>query len=309
MNLTTLTMTGTEPKSFKFHCFSKLPAELRNLIWEEALPRKFGPTLYVHKDGCWIYQFLKKSDERFDPQIKQFDYAFNDQLLDGVQLKLPLLFVNHEARSIALSWVDKIDGIKMQRSRRHPTFKRTFDPETDVLYLPLDSDWYEDHMSPLYKRPLVDNNYSIWSLVKRIALPEKMIIDNPQDTLCDLLVCHPDLEEVLIVVGDQQPSLSKAISWWKYLVKATARSSSTIDRAKTNSWWEYVNAEPGVFIWNQKGAFVLRGDTDTHKKIYEVIELATNRNDLLLEDLSWKHHLILKIRAVYAIPKQMDGAR
>lgn len=55
------------------------------------------------------------------------------------QFEVPLLFVNREARGIALAWVRE-QGIEIRprEHRQYPIFVRPFDPMRDVLYVALD---------------------------------------------------------------------------------------------------------------------------------------------------------------------------
>ena len=123
-----------------FSLFSILPAELRNQIWQDALPDKVGQALYFYRKGCWCPRRLTEADEDYDPENDELNLniEFFHDLLDYVQFEVPLFFVNHEARGITLSWIHE-QGLKIhfREDRCSLIFERLFDPIHDTLYVPL----------------------------------------------------------------------------------------------------------------------------------------------------------------------------
>lgn len=117
---------------FTFPNFPELPPELRNAIWDYALPWEQVTcgvtTLVPFKPGLWGPQDETNPDSRI-----LFDL---DKLL--VPIPLALAQVNHEARSIALHWA-KSEGLKQIPARDHgikcPLFARPFRqlPELEAL--------------------------------------------------------------------------------------------------------------------------------------------------------------------------------
>jgi hypothetical protein len=87
-----------------FPLFPALPPELRNQIWCEALPDDVKPALFFPKNGLWGLRHLTEADWDYNPDWDEANWNFdwNHKLLDKVQYEVPLVFVNREARSIAL---------------------------------------------------------------------------------------------------------------------------------------------------------------------------------------------------------------
>lgn len=103
----TTTMAATTPAITTFPLFSALPFELRDRIWREALPHPAGPALYFYPGrGCWVSRPLTESDPGFMAGNDGLAFEFRTDRLDhDNQFDLPLVFVNHEARAVALAWL------------------------------------------------------------------------------------------------------------------------------------------------------------------------------------------------------------
>lgn len=99
-------------------------------------------------------------------------------MLDDVQFEVPLVFVNREARGIALDWVRKQDIERRPRkNKEYPVFVRPFDPMRDALYIALDK-WDEFLCEPddrLYQPDLLEQLVDIKSDLTRIAVPEALL--------------------------------------------------------------------------------------------------------------------------------------
>lgn len=89
-----------------FPLFPALPFELRDRIWRNALPEPAGPALYLYRGkGCWVARRLTESDPGYIAGSDELGFDFRtDQLVYDNQFDVPLCFVNHEARRIALAW-------------------------------------------------------------------------------------------------------------------------------------------------------------------------------------------------------------
>lgn len=96
-----------------FSPFPKLPRELRDMIWEEAAAQPneslSDPTLYFYRGpGNWKPYLLPESHPGYQPGEDYMGLDFCTDSLDGDnQFQLPLLFVNREARAVALRWLRK----------------------------------------------------------------------------------------------------------------------------------------------------------------------------------------------------------
>ena len=134
-------MAAAATNSSTFPLFSSLALELRNQIWRDALPNKVGPALYFYRKGCWCPRHLLQSDEEYDPKNHELNlnFEFRHDLLNVVQFKVPLFFVNREASNIALAWVREHGiEIRARENRQSPVFVCPFNPIRDVLYIALD---------------------------------------------------------------------------------------------------------------------------------------------------------------------------
>lgn len=128
------TIAATYPVTFPH--FSSLPPELRNQIWNHALPDKDRPALFPYRRGCWCPAYLSESDERYLANHDNIDMEFRGELLEPIPVEVPIYSVNCEARGIALAWAHR-QGIRVhfcKETRRH-VFTRLFDDEQDTLYV------------------------------------------------------------------------------------------------------------------------------------------------------------------------------
>lgn len=102
-----------------FGKFSHLPLELRDQIWEEALP-SITTTLalyFYRKSGFWQPFDLSKDDEGYREGGDNVGLRFRTDLVDSLDyqmhpLAVSLLWVNREARRVALKWMDGVGPIK-----------------------------------------------------------------------------------------------------------------------------------------------------------------------------------------------------
>jgi len=90
-----------------FHPFPRLPLELRDQIWQDALPGASGPALYFYeRRGYWRSRLLTESDHGYRPGEDDMALTFHPDSMDTHhQFEVPLAFVNREARRAVLRWV------------------------------------------------------------------------------------------------------------------------------------------------------------------------------------------------------------
>lgn len=158
---------ATTTTSF-FPYFPKLPAELRDIIWREALPDEPAPALFFFKTGCWLPRGTAEPDLTLE---------FQHDRLDPVEFEVALAFVNHEARGIAIAWIRE-RGFAMQlREDRDPVGVRRFDPTIDALYVGINQwdDFHQDAYNRMAEPDLLDRAMDIVSSVRRIAMPEALV--------------------------------------------------------------------------------------------------------------------------------------
>lgn len=131
-------MAATVTDTCTFPIFSSLPQEIRNQIWRDALPDISGPALYFYESGHWCSHQRSETDEGSDPNSAevQLDFDFRYDRLKGVQIEVPLVSFNREARDIGLAWVRQHNlGIRQRQNRQYPVFVRSFDLTNDALYI------------------------------------------------------------------------------------------------------------------------------------------------------------------------------
>ncbi|KND89057.1 hypothetical protein TOPH_06261 [Tolypocladium ophioglossoides CBS 100239] len=246
--------------SSTFPLFSSLPPELRNRIWQDALPDKDGPALYPYKRGCWSPRHLLESDEGYDPNDKDnVDLEFRHDLLDYVQVKVPLVFVSREARGIALAWVRE-QGIEMrfrEEAQCH-IFARPFDPVRDALYIAPDK--LNDFCLELYDRmsepDISELIVSIGPDLTRFAMPEALLWSE-RNMMPQIFEFFSRLAKLFIIV-DAQPDFED-------------------NDIKVQRRWELESTQGRAFVWNhENGGFDLGDGEDINDEVlYKKIEEAS----------------------------------
>ncbi|KAH8888140.1 hypothetical protein GQ53DRAFT_749378 [Thozetella sp. PMI_491] len=213
-----------------FSRFSSLPPELRNQIWGEALPARDGPALYFYKKGFWRPEAPPPSDGEQDRE-EILEYEFRHELLDRVQVDIPLAFVNREARSIALVWLQE-QGIETHfgDNRQRHVFMRPFDPVQDVLYV-AHSKWADFCSEPydrLFEPDLFERTVNTSSVdFTQIAIPEALL-QSENDALSDMLEWFFNIRILYIIIGTEPgpivgPDGREAYPRWE-LAKTRGRS-------------------------------------------------------------------------------------
>ncbi|KAH8588769.1 hypothetical protein B0O99DRAFT_524379 [Bisporella sp. PMI_857] len=241
-----MAIEAIKPSTFQF--FSSLPRELRDQVWREALP-KIGPTLHFYQRGCWCPRQLSKSDEGFyhedghDDEELNLWFEFCTDLVEPVQFELPLVFVSHEAREIALAWVKEQGNgnlvIKDGESSRYgmrqdPAFVRCFDMIRDVLYIGVDKwcDFVEEPSDRRSEPDLINRSVNVRPNVTRIAVPEAMLHSKYADELIYMLEDYSWITTLFIIV-EVRPNIQLAGS-----------------DMKVHQLWGLESTGEGEFTWN-----------------------------------------------------------
>lgn len=269
-----------------FSPFSSLPPELRHQIWCSALPEAIEPALFFYKKGCWGPRRLTESDEEYDPNNDELNlnFEFFYDLLDNGSFNMPLVFVNREARGIALAWIrDKgIQSHPTKHDHHHPILMVPFDPMRDALYI-ADGQWNDFICEPLdrlFEPDLINQNVSMCPHVTRIAVPEALVRSEPA-AFPDLFMSFISVR-VLFIVVDLPSTLP-----------------STKNDKNIQHRWEMDNAQGGAFIWNHHresfhfGGGMFLGDDALYKSIEEA-------NKSLGESLVENHIRTFEVRPVFA---------
>lgn len=280
-------MAATATSSSTFLHFSSLPSELRNRIWHDALPDKDEPALCFYKKGCWCPRHLSESDEEYDPDgMCNLEFEFRHDLLDHVQVEVPLFFVNREARGIALAWVRE-QGIALRfcKDRQCYYFVRSFDPMYDTLYLALDR-WNDFCFEPdgrLFEPDLLGQMvHHKGQTIPRIAVPEALL-PSEAAALSEILESYFYPAVLFIIIG-AQPDMQLN------------------DEDTRMRRWELGSTRGRAFFWNNghRGFDFGEGECIGDEALYRRIEEASKE---LAERLAETSNRVFEIRPVLAVTK------
>ena len=258
-------------QSFIFPLFSDLPAELRNQIWRNALLHQTGPALHFYKPGCWCPRQLTESDQRWDPNDEfNLDLEFRYDLLDHPHIKIPLVFVNHEARAIALAWVceqgiethfrddssDKNgDDDSKQQQQRLDYFVRPFNLMYDAVYVAPDQ-WNEFMFSSFNRSSepdLLDKTVDVRPNITHLAVPEALLLRRDDgaggDPFSELFEYYWWVRVLFVVLGDVRPEPENGTKGPPRPGRLWELDESTTYGARALVW----DAERGRFEYSTKG--------------------------------------------------------
>ncbi|KAB8293826.1 hypothetical protein EYC80_009307 [Monilinia laxa] len=281
--------TATAPLTFPL--FSTLAPELRDKIWQEALPSEFSPSLYSYKKGCWQPRIFTRSDPGYCDEVSDVynsedlnrNFEFRHELLDDVKIETPLLFVNHEARDIALAWALKL-GMKIKGETASPTIVRRFDPNQDILHVPHHqwNDFYNEPFDRSFEDDMIDLNHGTFNEVTRIAVPESLFWEDV-NSLSELYMYFSI--KVLYIIVDEPRDL-------RYM-----QNNSNLQPR-----WELREFPAGYFIWDdEKKSFEVKdGDDNWDKSLHDlIIEVGNELGKEIIEGRS----SLSEIRPVFAVKK------
>ena len=280
-----MTEASTYPPTFSL--FPRLPLELRNQIWQHAMPKQRGPVLQFYRKGCWCPRRLTQSDEGYDPEHedRNMNLEFRHNLLEDAWYDVPLLFVCRESRGIALAWVHE-QGLTMCRRKdggRDPVCVRPFDPLRDALYVA--SDKWDDFVHEVDDRTsepdLYEQLVDVRSEVECIAIPQ-VLLEREKETLCEIFQNFGSVRVVFIVVG-QEP-----------------KSASTNSGMKLQRRWELEGGQDAAALcWNpDKREFdLVDGERHNNEILYRPIMANLTLVDGLVKNYTGR----FEFRAVSAI--------
>ncbi|OAA70034.1 HET domain protein [Akanthomyces lecanii RCEF 1005] len=124
-------------------------------------------------------QVLEESDYIFLKDVAEMTMDFQKNLLDGDnEFNIPPVFVNREARGIALSWLDE-EGIKVEQPRPgRYVFRCPFGCTSDTMYVP-DDKWDDFNEGPMEREDvpeLMDQSVNVNGEINRIAISETLFM-------------------------------------------------------------------------------------------------------------------------------------
>ncbi|KAK3682963.1 hypothetical protein B0T22DRAFT_472338 [Podospora appendiculata] len=227
-----------------FPLFPFLPAELRDQIWNDALPGNALPEnfnirtfLSVYRKGCWQPRQLTAAEPGFDAANDENNLTleFRHELLGGLQFEIPLAFVNHEARHVALAWLRCLNEFGFEltmRARdssadtcapRDPVWARPFDLWWDALYIPADSwdDFLAEPVNRQFEPDLLERTVDVRPRIGSIAIWEALFRKEAEN-LAEILDYYGSLNTLYIVSDHEQldeaefPSADDGVrgEWW-----------------------------------------------------------------------------------------------
>lgn len=189
-----------------FFSFSKLPPELRNMIWRHTLDRDEGLVLYPYKKGYWCPRLASTpDDDGFDPIHPEINVVFEFRPdLYRVRIEVPVAFVNTEARRNAIAWAQEqhpriltyFEGYGP--NQYEPIFLRAFNSDHDALYVAPGQlgDFIREESDTQFAR-----EKEISSPFKRfhIAMPESLVRDEAVEL--PKILDYYGLARLYIIVG------------------------------------------------------------------------------------------------------------
>jgi hypothetical protein len=257
LEYSTMTTPAAITRSSKpaFPLFQSLPPELRNKIWRDALPDAVKSAFFFYKNGLWGFRRRTEADDGYDAMHDElnWNFAWDYKQLDSVRYDVPLVFVNREARSMALDWI-RDQGLKMRtvKDEHRLTFVRGWNPMNDILYVDL------GQLEPLifdvtkrFSEGNIDGPVTVETHVKHLAVsPALLQIAHHFIKVFDWFT---SVTVLYVIIGEQPDPLSAT-----YATRP----------------WELVDAEQGAFVYdNELSDFVQeRGKNNGDAMLYQLLQ-------------------------------------
>ncbi|TGO57770.1 hypothetical protein BCON_0062g00400 [Botryotinia convoluta] len=271
-----------------FPLFMNLAIELRSQICRDTLPDTIEPALYRHKYGCWRLLHLTESDPygQYDPldDTENIRLEFCHNMLDNVQIKTPLISVNHEAREIAVKWANT-KGFVVKNIEGYPIFSCPFNPGRDILYIPPNKEvtFLMEPFDKLGEPDLANQDPLLRTFVKNFAITESTLRKHDrsfESFLGHIFDCFSPIGMVVIVI-DTPPG-----------VRFADRDLNLQER------WELIKG--GGYDWdNEKESWEFHGSKFSGKEgLYRLLE---EKKDELKLELAYYDIPNFKIQVASAI--------
>ncbi|KAJ6441773.1 Autophagy-related protein [Purpureocillium lavendulum] len=220
-------MAPRSPAARAFHCFSRLPAELRRKIWVEALLAADRPTVYLY---TWRWALPALAPEPGSGHGLPGDpsrYATvqeRDRLVAAASAPA-VAYVNSEARDIAQVWM-RSRGMEVRRSTAtkrkggkgygsehlgaDKVLVRAWDAERDALYVGRDQ--WDSFVEILFEDMEAAEEHGgelLGPCIRHLVLPA-WVAYYSYETLSTLLETMPRIETLSVVWGRTLPKLRQA---------------------------------------------------------------------------------------------------
>ncbi|GAM88649.1 hypothetical protein ANO11243_066830 [Dothideomycetidae sp. 11243] len=257
-----------------FSLFSRLPLELRILIWRFALPESVGQILCPYRESFWRIERLlpgnpgyedhepnSEDEEDIDYFKPQFRQRFRYDLFGRAWIAIPAYYVNQEARTVATDWMQKNEFAnycpapnKPRRSITPLVFVRPLDLCRDAIYIPLHE--FSTFESPR-SLPQIYNCFDRHSDAKQFAVSERLLYRHQGEIAETLLRNHPYVKVLLVVIESDLDCDEDHLS---------------------THWHEFEELSTGSFFWNlERNVFDFNGIKkigyeDKYKSIEDAIQ-------------------------------------
>jgi hypothetical protein len=280
-------MGATTPNTATFPQFSALAGELRNQIWNYALPdtHEREPSLFFYRMGLWSWQDAADG--------LGYDLVFRDDLLER-HIEAPIAFVNREARGIAMRRIRELGLVTRARSGQCPVFIRDFEPEVDAIYIKPNQlhSVVQELIDTMTDPSNEGRNFSMSFRYRKIAMSETSLISNIEREdrsegivgIADLLNYVCSVREVLVVVN----------------TPADLESTDEQDKDAI-PLWTFSPAPGDAFSWScTRSRFEICGDERVGDGVVSAI-VESERVNAAFTAAQPEFYSQLKVRPVYAI--------
>lgn len=238
-------MVASILSSATFHPFPRLPPELRQQVWYQALlDHEIAPALFFFREHCWYESGSSPVDPVYGGNVPCYNrthMAFDIENLDDISLQVPLACVSREARAIAVKWARACGfGIcQLYYEIEGPIFIRSMNPSHDALFIyddeALSAFMYEpDEMvaePDNWGKELLFRSHLFTHLALTLAMFHKHFPEVLEFLLQDL-TRHPNLNTLCIIVN----------------AEPTLEYDDNV--AVTQCCWEFTKMTY-AFIWNE----------------------------------------------------------
>ncbi|KAK0613655.1 hypothetical protein B0T14DRAFT_283249 [Immersiella caudata] len=188
-----------------FHPFPRLPLELRQMVWEAAVPPDFGRCVFRWRPGCWELVTASPGDSDSDsddgslPQLA----VYNVMNLGPLEIPLPLAHVNREARQIAHAWIRRN---KCTLRSQDPIAVREFDWQQDAVFVPT------QHWDEFLNEPstMTDEGRD-GEFETNVPLRHLVVAEEAFDAIWLGIITYPDIQKLSILHADE--AQAKGRSW------------------------------------------------------------------------------------------------
>ncbi|PYI32273.1 hypothetical protein BP00DRAFT_473308 [Aspergillus indologenus CBS 114.80] len=179
-----------------FPSFSRLPPEIRRMIWNAALPDPISnPLFFWRRIELCIWSLDDKDDDYSDYSDDDYDDDWVPRLIDPEEMgafseEIPLLEVNKEAHRVAQAWIQRQSDNYTIPPDHNTIAVRCFKPQRDIVFCP-NAKWKDflKEVSLVYIALSITRSGRKLNrdhLIRRVALPQQLLADSEYAALPEL---------------------------------------------------------------------------------------------------------------------------